>query len=96
MQIVVIIPNTDKETQHIEDRWYIIQASCYLHWFKSRPVQLISTRFEDRRLKELSEVVGTNSRSLTKLRWATYRIGGLKDAKDLYDLLQNSNSAILC
>lgn len=90
MQIIVILPNTNKETQHIEDRWYVMQASHYCHWFKDRPVQAIPTRFEDRRLQELCEVAGTNSHTLIKTRWATYRIGGLKDAKDLYDLLQNN------
>lgn len=87
MQIlVVVIPNTNLETPEIEDRWYIIQDHLFARWVMSGDGRF-STRFENRQLREFSEISGVNSVVMSKIRWSKYTVTtqaeALKIAQDL-------------
>lgn len=95
MQIVIIVPNTNKETQTIKDRWYLMDEQWYKDWYKRGDARYTTTRHEMFSLKQMATMSGDNSESLTKVRWDKKTIRSEADAFKIYQDLCDNFSSVL-
>lgn len=90
MNILVIIPDTNLMNMDVMDRWYLIEARNYVIWAESVDIEYFQTVREMRGLTQMSEMTGTNTVALGKIRYADYTISTKQEALYLAQQLKKS------